>query len=120
MEWIGCDPEHREKRMSPDFFYEIGKQAVVLADSEGPGLFVRLDPEAPDSVRLHIQFSPNEVRSCKTMLRGWPDICQCIWNSGVTRMVFESTSPRLIAFCCRVFDFKHVKGSNDYELVREG
>lgn len=119
-EWIAADPDHSGKNMTPEFFFSEEAMSLVLTDDRGPGLFVRVDPEAPGSVRLHIQFSPNEVKSAKMLLRGWPGFAQGVWNSGVTRMVFASTSPVLIGFCKRVFGFVRVPESDDYELRVEG
>jgi hypothetical protein len=118
--WIAADPEHSAKGMTPDFFFNPTSISMAIGDYSGPGIFVRVDPEAPSSVRLHIQFSDNEVRSGKAMLRGWPTFSQGIWNSGVKRMVFESKSPLLIGFCKRCFGFSKVEGTDDYELLREG
>lgn len=119
-QWIANDQEHSELGMKPEFFFEADRISLVLGDDEGPGLFVRVDPEMPDSVRIHIQFGLNEVRSAKTLLRGWPEFCKMVWDSGVKRMVFQSHSRLLIAFCCRAFQFTRVEGTDDYELIREG
>lgn len=117
--WIASDPEHSAKGMGPEFFFQDCQLSLVLGDDQGPGIYVRVDPEAPDSVRIHIQFSPNEVRSAKTLLRAWPEFSQRIWDSGVKRMVFESKSQLLAAFCKRAFHFRRVGTSDDYELVKE-
>lgn len=116
--WIASDPEHSAKGMQPDFFFATDRLSLVLGDDEGPGIYVRVDPEAPESVRIHIQFSPNEVRSAKTLLRAWPEFSRRIWESGVKRMVFESKSSLLTAFCKRAFHFEQVEGADDYELLR--
>lgn len=115
--WIASDPEHYG--MKPEFFFDSEKLSLVLGDDQGPGLYVRCDPESPDAVRLHIQFSPNELKSAKTMLRAWPEFSARIWESGVKRMVFESRSKLLIAFCRRTFGFKRIGWSDDYELLKE-
>lgn len=119
-QWIIADPDHSGIGMKPDFFFSGGSLSLVLADQHGPGLFIRVDPEAPESVRLHIQFSPNYVKSAKMLLRGWKEFAQGVWNSGVKRMVFESQSLTLTGFCTRVFGFKRVPDSSDYELRMEG
>jgi len=100
--------------MTPDFFFQPG--SLSLAIGEPVGLYVRVDPEPPQSVRLHIQFGRNESRSGKTLLRAWPEFKQRIVEAGVRRMVFESASPRLIGFCKRCFGFQH-REENDYELM---
>ena len=112
--WISNDPDHQG--MKPDFFFNKGSMSLVLEDVFGPGLFVRIDPEPPSSVRLHIQFSPSEVRSGKTLLRGWPEFSKRIWGSGISRMVFESRTSHLIGFCRRCFGFQRVGTTDDYEL----
>lgn len=117
--WIACDAEHSEKRMTPEFFFVDTALAMVIGDDRGPGLFIRVDPATPDSVRLHIQFSPNEVKSMKNLLRGWAPFAQGVWNAGVKRMVFESKSKCLIGFCKGFFGFQHIAGTDDYELIHE-
>ena len=103
--------------MTSEFFFDEESYSLVLGDP--PGIFVRIDPEVPDAVRLHIQFSDNELRSAKTMLRAWPLFSEMIWKTGIKKMKFDSKSPKLIGFCCRCFGFKKVSES-EYELVREG
>jgi hypothetical protein len=118
--WIAADPEHSAIGMKPDFFFVDTAMSLVVGDDRGPGIFMRVDPAAPNSVRLHIQFSPNEVRSAKAMLRGWEAFSQGVCNSGVTRMIFESKNKVLVGFCRRVFGFRKCEGeNNDYELLRE-
>lgn len=119
-QWIEADDDHTERGVKPDFFFSDEAMSLVLADSQGPGLFIRIDPEAPESVRIHIQFSPNQVKSAKMLLRGWDGFAHGVWNSGVKRMVFDSTSPLLIGFCTRMFGFNRVPESDDYELKVEG
>ena len=120
LDWILQDQEHAEKSMSPYFFFDQGAVSLVIEDDLGrPGLFVRVDPEPPSAVRLHIQFSPDPMLSAKTMLRAWPEFQERIWTTGINRMVFESISKKLIAFCSRAFHFERVGNTNDYELMRE-
>ena len=115
--WIMADPDHREKGMSPEFFFKEHTFAMVIGDLRGPGLYVRLDSEPPDSVRLHIQFSENAVKSGKTLLKAWPQFKERIQASGVHRIVFESHSDSLTGFCKRCFGFKQIEGTDDYELM---
>ena len=120
LSWILADDEHREKGLTPDFFFSPGAMQMVIGDLHGPGLFVRIDSEPPDSVRLHIQFSTDQVRSAKSMLRAWPTFKARIAGTGlVHRIVFESASKSLIGFCCRAFGFRRVGETNDYELMIE-
>lgn len=118
MSWLSHDQDHLERGMTPAFFYEPDKLSLAIFDEQGPGIFVRVDPEPPNSARIHIQFSDSQVRSAKTLLRGWPDFCERVWESGVTRMVFESHSPKLINFCQRTFGFRRVGETQDFELVK--
>jgi hypothetical protein len=114
-EWIKADPEHAG--LSPDFFYANDKLAMVLEADQGPGLYLRLDPESCGTVRLHIQFGPNRRYSAITLRNGWPIFKERVLMSGkVARLVFESTSSALIRFCER-FGFRQIAGSNDYELL---
>lgn len=118
--WIMADPEHHEKGVTPDFFFSPDAVQMVIGDMYGPGLFVRIDSEPPDSVRLHIQFSTDQVKSAKSMLRAWPTFAERIAATKIVkRIVFESVTPRLIGFCCRAFGFRRVGESNDYELKLE-
>lgn len=118
LDWIAADPEHREKDMKPDFFLTEGGLKLVLGNNRAPGLFLRLDPEANGTVRLHIQFGPDKITSAKTMLRGWPPFMDRVKASGkVSRLIFQSTSGTLIGFCKRCFGFSQVPGTNDYELL---
>jgi hypothetical protein len=117
MEWIMNDEEHKEKGMSAEFFFSDHALAMVIGDLYGPGLYVRLDSEPPDSVRLHIQFGPSFVRSGKTLLRAWPEFKDRVIKAGIRRMVFESKSPSLVGFCRSCFEFSRVGESNDYELI---
>lgn len=111
--WIAEDEDH--KGMEAEFFFREDALAMVIGDVRGPGLYVRLDSEPPDSVRLHIQFGPSLVKSGKTLLRAWPEFKARVEAAGVKRMVFESKSRHLIGFCSRCFGFKSC-GGNDYEL----
>jgi hypothetical protein len=117
-EWIEADPEHSSKGMRPDFFFTNQAVSIAVLENGDPGLFMRIDPEAPTSVRVHMQFSPNSRLTAKVMLKGWPTVSQKIWQSGISRIVFESKSEPLIFFCQRAFGFKNILGSDEYELVR--
>lgn len=103
--------------MKPDFFFSNAGLSMVLGDVQGPGLYVRLDSEPPESVRLHIQYGPNFIRSGKTMLRGWAQFKERVTAAaGVNRMVFKSKSLQLVGFCQRCFGFTRVANTDDYEL----
>lgn len=117
LNWIALDPEHSAKGMTPDFFFKDDTLPMVIGDLCGPGLYVRLDSEPPDSVRLHVQFGPDKVRSGKSLLRAWPTFRAHVEASGVKRMVFESLSPQLVGFCRRCFGFTSVPGTDDFELM---
>ncbi len=118
LEWILADEDH--KGMDPDFFFRQDALAMVIGDLSGPGLYVRLDSEPPDSVRLHIQFGENRVKSAKTLLKAWGEFRTRILAAGVRRIVFESHSYALIGFCCRCFGFRQVGDTADYELIMGG
>lgn len=113
--WLLTDPEHHALGMEPEFFFREDALSMVIGDVQGPGLYVRIDSEPPDSVRLHIQFGPSLVKSGKTLLRAWPEFKARVEAAGVKRMIFESKSRHLIGFCSRCFGFKSC-GGNDYEL----
>ncbi|MCU1305177.1 MAG: hypothetical protein JWQ87_5461 [Candidatus Sulfotelmatobacter sp.] len=119
-DWIAADPEHSAKGMTPDFFYAPDIFAVALDNGTTPGLYVRLDPETAGTVRLHIQFGTNRRVSAITMVKAWPTFLQTVKAAGkVSRLIFESVSPPLIAFCKRRFGFTQVGTTNDYELLLE-
>lgn len=117
LDWIAADPEHSAKGMTPEFFYAPDKFSVVIGTEDRPALFVRLDPEHAGTIRLHIQFSPRTVTSSKALLAAWPRFLERTRSAGVSRLIFESASPLLVAFCKRCFGFQHVPGTNDYELI---
>lgn len=113
-DWIAADPDHSGKGMTSDFFFRAG--SLSMAIGEPVGLYVRLDPEPPESVRLHIQFGPNQKKSGMTLVKAWPEFLEHVRKAGMKRMIFESVSPQLIGFCKRCFGFQHREG-NDYELL---
>lgn len=117
--WIASDPEHATQNMRPEFFGASSTLSLVFENDGHPSLFVRLDPYPDHTVRLHIQFGPSQVTSAKAMILGWPDFMQRVWTSGVQRMIFETHNPRLAAFCSRVFGFRRVAGTDDYELFKD-
>src|SRR5258708_27763139 len=81
--WLLADPEHSQLGMEAEFFFRKDAISMVIGDVQGPGLYVRLDSEPPDSVRLHIQFGPSLVKSGKTLLRAWPEFKARVEAAGV-------------------------------------
>lgn len=119
-EWAAHDPYHFHQGQSE--WWLTGAPGSLLAfclmDQRGPLAYVRLDAEG-EIVRIHTQFAPEAVVSKRRLIAG---MIQCMRKlielykqAGAKGMVFNSTSPNLIAFMNKHLGFKSV-GSDDYQL----
>jgi hypothetical protein len=120
-EWIKADPWHRDDpRHQPEFLLTgNGLMTFCLTDKEGPLCYVRLDAEG-EVMRLATQFAPESEVSKRRLVHGLlsegiPFIIAFGRESGYKGIVFESTSPSLIAFMGKM-GFKSV-GGDDYQLT---
>lgn len=122
-EWIQADPWHKDDaRHTPQFLLTgNGLMSFCLTDEQGPLCFVRLDDEG-EIMRLATQFGPESEVSKKRLVAGLlgegvPYIIAFGRENGYKGIVFESTSPTLIAFMGKL-GFKSV-GGVDYQLTFE-
>jgi len=122
-EWIQSDPWHRDDpRHTPEFLLTgYGMISFCLTDDKGPLCFVRLDEEGK-LLRLATQFGPESEVSKRRLVAGLlgegiPYIIAFARENNYKGIVFESTSPTLIAFMDKL-GFKSV-GGVDYQLTFE-
>lgn len=121
--WIQADPWHSEKDTPEWWLSSIAYLTFKLTDAEGTVLFVRLDQVGDTLLRLHSQFGPisevSEKRTALGILYGINNYIPHGQLNGVTGLVTESTSPRLINFLIRKLGFEQHVG-NDYKLNFSG
>lgn len=115
------DADHAAKKMSAEFFFPAGeKLSMCFEDKDGPVLFVRLDAEPPECIRMHVQFDCRPFmarRTIKMLTEGFPLVRQKCQTAKAKRLVFESTSASLRAFCEKHLGFQPVSGTADMEIV---
>jgi hypothetical protein len=124
-EWIARDPEHSARMMTEAFFRQPDSVNFACDDKFGPVMYFRLEPVDAEITRVHTQFSSsskpgNQRRTAVTLARAFVVITDLARKAGVHYLVFESTAPRLIAFCTKRFGFVHIADSNDYLLDLQG
>jgi len=119
-EWINADPYHKDdpRCTAEGLLTGNGALAFCLGDDEGPLCFVRLDVES-EFLRLSTQFGPEAEVSKKRLVTGLlstgiPAIIIFAKEGKYKGIVFESTSPTLIAFMDKQ-GFRPLSG-NDYVL----
>jgi hypothetical protein len=82
---------------------------VTYLDNEGPVFHVVFeDTKDPlgGKLRLHIQFDPDQRRrNALALIEGFPKVKQTAKDAGFTCIEFDSTSPKLVAFCTKYFGF---------------
>jgi len=122
-EWILADPYHRDDLSNKAEFMQtgLGLLTFCLTDEAGPLCYVRLDAEG-EVMRLATQFAPESEVSKRRLVTGLlkegiPAIITFGKENGYKGIIFESTSPTLIAFMDRL-GFKSV-GGVDYQLTFE-
>src|SRR5271157_1219879 len=120
---IDKDADHKGK-IASDFFLAAPEQSIVLAveDKAGTAMFLRFDLEPETkTARTHIQFREDEEhRTGKALYKGFPWAAKLLYGIGVRRMIFDTINPRLASFCERLWGFKRIEGSDDYELFLTG
>lgn len=96
------------KNTEADFFYRIGTACSVYEEDGKPIMFMR----GTKAVRLDIQFVDNsDLKSnLKALIAAFETFVPNAKANGFTEMIFNSNSPRLIAFCKRRFGFHEVDG----------
>lgn len=122
-EWIQADPWHRDDpRHTAEFLLTgNGLMTFCLTDDKGPLCYVRLDDEG-SVMRLATQFGPESEVAKRRLVHGLlsegiPFIIAFGRENGYKGIIFESTSPSLIAFMDKL-GFKSVGGA-DYQLTFE-
>ena len=114
-DWIAADPDHAGKNTAD--FWIIPSTSFAIEDSAGPIMFVRQETQADGDLRVHVQFdSKARLRTAKALSEALPRVKDSARNAGCKGMIFESVSPSLINFCCKLHDFKSV-GHNDYRAT---
>ncbi len=119
-EWIDADPYHNTDPFNSGANMVTGKGLLsfCVQDDIGPVFFMRYDPEG-DLIRISAQFGPEEVVSKRRVVVGLkktflPSAKTFAKERGFKGLIFESTSPGLIAFMDRL-GFKPAE-NDDYVL----
>lgn len=114
VDWISTDP-FNDGRKYPEFWYDPKQFSVCAADEKGPVIYLRFEAEPP-KMRIHMQFCLDTRRIVRIMLMDWDEVRKLIESTGAKAIVFESQSPKLVAFCEKAYGFARVGESNDYWL----
>ena len=116
--WIDADPWHSYKDAA-DWWITGGYLQFKLVDEQGVTMFVRFDVEGTE-VRLHTQFAPkaevDEKRVAMAISQAIPEFIPVAKGNGVTGIITESSSPKLVQFLCGRLGFQPLAG-NDYKLT---
>lgn len=118
-EWLAADPS--KAGVLPEWFL-TGADCIVafcVEDESGPVLYCRFDREG-DLARMHTLFMPEDPTSKKRiacmLLDGFSKVAELLATDfGIRGVVFESTSPSLIAFMAGL-GFNHI-GQHDYAMA---
>ncbi len=110
--WIANDPYHDGVLWANDW---QGVGAFAVCDDEGPTMFVKLVAEPP-AMRMVIQFCPSPHRVARAILCHFDKVREIVMLTGARSIVFDSQSPRLIAFLRKAYGFSRVGESDDYRL----
>jgi hypothetical protein len=119
-DWVAHDPYHFHQGQ-PEWWLGVGALlAFRLMDDKGPLCYVRLDEEG-GYVRIHTQFAPESVVSRRRLVVSMIQAVKCLidFYQGKSGLIFNSTSPTLIAFMSKYLGFKPI-GQDDYRLDFEG
>jgi hypothetical protein len=120
-EWLAADSWHKDdSRNVPELMTTgNGLLSYCLQDDKGPLAYIKLTDDN-GLVRIAMQFAPTEVVSKRRLTIGLarvgiPMIKVFALENGFKGMVYESVSPKLIAFCEKL-GFKSV-GNDDYAVL---
>jgi len=120
-EWLAADPWHKEdSRNAPELMITgNGLLSYCLQDDKGPLAYIKLTGD-DGLVRIAMQFAPPDVVSKRRLTIGLarvgiPMIKIFAIQNGYKGIVYESTSPKLIAFCEKL-GFRSV-GNDDYAVL---
>lgn len=107
-EWMAADEYH--KNSSPDLFFDVDTETIVFEDGNGPVLYVNLSRV----LRAFVQFAPNgEERTRVALPEAFAFVKERARKSFFRELIFESVSPKLIAFCRKRLGFK--KSSDEFK-----
>jgi hypothetical protein len=118
--WIKSDPYHKDC-LNP-IWWLTGVEGSLLSfrldDDHGPLCYVRLDQDILTGlIRLHTQFAPRQdvskLRLVRGMLKCVPIVEKFSREQKASGIVFQSTSPLLIDFMKKKFEFQPA-GGDDY------
>jgi len=111
-EWIRLDPDHAGK-CKPDFWLKPEEKVrqFAIQDEQGDIFFVR----AENILRLHIQFSPEKIRTAKAIEEFTPAIASGAKKEGYKQLIFESLFQPLIHFLNKR-GFRSSKDEQVYDL----
>jgi hypothetical protein len=104
---LAADQFHKDTT-SADFFYGLNSECRIYTENEQPVAFVRCSK----ALRLDIQFVSNDAKrlNARLLLENLEAFCQRAADSGYSEIVFESSSPELVAFCVAKCGFTAVAG----------
>lgn len=92
--WIAGEPTHTANTW--DWYNQPGTKSVVVEDEAGPILVAKFTPV----LRMDTDFSETDPkRTAKAIVDGLADMEKQAKAQGFHGIVFESESPKLIAFC---------------------
>lgn len=93
-QWIAGEPAHADNTFE---FYASPKARTVIYEQASPVFAVRYS----SALRVDIEFNPEASREDirASFQEGFPDVVRQAREQGFSEIVFESTSPKLIAFC---------------------
>lgn len=121
--WIQADPYHKDCLNPVWWLTGQGFQSFRLDDSVGATMYVRLDKDVEDLLRIHIQFGPesevSKSRVVKAIIKTLPVIAQFAKTVGMKGLIYRSVSKSLINFLQIKFGFTPVGSDSDYKLPFE-
>ncbi len=93
--WIQAEPEHASNTF--DWYTGDGAKSVIYEDSDGQVLVAKFTP----CLRVDIDFNPtaSASRIGRAVASGLKETAESARQQGFKEFVFESRSPKLIAFC---------------------
>lgn len=94
-QWIAGEPQHADNTF--EFYSDPKARTVIYEQEAGPVFAVRYS----SALRVDIEFNPEASREDirATFQEGFPDVVRQAREQGFSELIFESESPKLIAFC---------------------